>query len=95
MKVLVLGCGSMGRRRVETALGLGCDVAVYDPARDPERLVIALLPHTTYNADLARQQEVAAFAREEDAWAWKPDVAVVATPSAMRSTRGGCFKSNF
>ena len=82
MKVLVLGCGSMGRRRVETALGLGCDVAVYDPARDLERLVIALLPHTTHNADLARQQEVAAFAREEDAWAWKPDVAVVATPTA-------------
>ena len=85
MKVLVLGYGSMGRRHATLALELGCDVAVYDPAHNSEQLVLELLPYTTYNADLARQQQVVAFSREDDAWAWEPDAVVIATPAYMHS----------
>lgn len=72
----------MGRRRAEVALGLGCDVAIHDPAHEPLKIVQSLLPFTTYNADLVRQQGVVAFINEQDAWAWAPDAVVIATPIA-------------
>lgn len=85
MKVLILGYGSMGRRHAANALTLGCDVAIYDPARDAEQVVRELLRYTTHNADQMRQQQIAAFAREDVAWAWGPDAVVIATPAATHS----------
>lgn len=61
MKALVLGYGSIGKRRRRQLTSLGHDVVVYDP------FVAALVPVGT---------------SEEEAWDWKPDVAVICTPAS-------------
>jgi len=66
MKVLVIGCGSIGRRHAANAAALA-SAAVVDSDALSARAVAA-------------QTGALAFERLEDAFAWGPDAVVVATP---------------
>lgn len=69
MKVLVIGYGSMGRRRAATARALGHDVCLYD-AEPP--------------LDYFRRENRVALC-ETDGLAWGPDAVVIATPAATHA----------
>lgn len=66
MKVLVVGCGSIGRRHAGNAARLA-EVAVHDSSPEAAR-------------DCAAASGARAFARLEEALAWGPSAVVVATP---------------
>ena len=66
MKLLVIGCGSIGRRHAVNAAMLA-QTAVVDTR--PEAA-----------ADCARESGAYAFTTPEEAFAWEPDGVVVATP---------------
>jgi predicted dehydrogenase len=65
MRLLVIGCGSIGMRHAENAVLLG-DVAVLDP--DDNRRT------------QAKSREIQTFAELEDALCWRADAVVIATP---------------
>ncbi len=66
MKILVVGCGSIGRRHAENAARLA-DVAVHDISTETARACAAAIGTHT-------------FERLKDALAWGPTAAVIATP---------------
>lgn len=66
MKLLVVGCGSIGRRHAANAAVLA-ETAVADT-------------HAPAAEACARETGATAIERIEDAYAWKPDGVVVATP---------------
>lgn len=70
MKILVLGCGSIGKRHL-TVLGLRRDVTVaaFDPMPAARDAVSAISPDIVFFAD-----EAAAFA-------WQPHLVIVANPN--------------
>ncbi|OGA26198.1 MAG: hypothetical protein A3I02_10240 [Betaproteobacteria bacterium RIFCSPLOWO2_02_FULL_67_26] len=66
MKVLIVGCGSIGRRHAANAARLA-ETAVHDITAETAR-------------DCARASGARAFERLDEALAWRPSVVVVATP---------------
>ncbi len=70
MKILIIGCGSIGRRHAENAVSLADDVAVFDL-------------NSTLSRDLAGHVGARSFSSLEEALAWGADGAVVATPHKM------------
>jgi predicted dehydrogenase len=66
VKLLVIGCGSIGRRHAANAAVLA------------ETAVVDARPAAA--EDCARETGASVFARIEDAYAWKPDAVVIATP---------------
>jgi predicted dehydrogenase len=84
VRVAILGCGSIGRRHSRNVVSLAHpDVCLYD--MDSGR-----------GKDLAAELSVNAAATLDDVWAWRPSVAIVATPSflhvplALEAARRGC-----
>ncbi|HVP43793.1 MAG TPA: aminotransferase class III-fold pyridoxal phosphate-dependent enzyme [Terriglobales bacterium] len=70
-RFLVVGCGSIGKRHISNLQALGVDdVIAFDPR--PDR-----------RAEASEKCHVPVVERLEDAWPLKPDVAVIATPTAM------------
>ncbi len=68
MKVLIVGLGSMGRRRVRNLTHLGgCQIAAFEPQR--ERRV-----------QVAADHGIATFQTFEDGLSWEPDALVISTP---------------
>lgn len=67
LRVAVLGCGSIGRRHLENARALGCEVVAYDPAPEVRtRLEMA---------GISRHDTLEAI------WESRPDAVLVAAPS--------------
>jgi predicted dehydrogenase len=84
MKALVLGCGSIGTRHLHNLRALAV----------PALAVVE--PDATRRARAAAEAGAAAFADLDAGLAWRPDLAVVATPTAghaaaaLRAARAGC-----
>jgi predicted dehydrogenase len=78
MKILVIGCGSIGIRHLSNLL-LREDVALaaFDPAPSAGELVESL------------EGEITFFADEELAYAWTPELVIVATPNHLHTP--GCL----
>lgn len=70
MRLLVVGCGSIGQRHARNAAGLAAEVGVVDA--DPGRA-----------AAVSAEIGVRSFTNLEAALAWKPDGAVIATPNHL------------
>lgn len=69
MKILVCGCGSIGKVHALSAMKLGQDVALLD--RNRERA----------NATAAETGVSDVFYEEETAYKWEPDAVIIATPN--------------
>jgi predicted dehydrogenase len=68
MRVLIVGLGSMGRRRVRNLTHLGgCEIAAFEPV--PER-----------REQVAHEHGIATFAAFENGLDWGPDALVISTP---------------
>lgn len=67
MRVLIIGCGSIGRRHAVNANSL-CEVAIFDANLD-------------LSAQLAAELGIPSFSSLEEALNWKPDGVIVATPN--------------
>lgn len=68
MKVLIVGLGSMGRRRVRNLTHLGgCEIAAFEPVQERREQV-------------AQEHEIATFAAFEDGLGWGPDALIISTP---------------
>jgi predicted dehydrogenase len=68
MKVLIVGLGSMGRRRVRNLTHLGdCEVAAFEPIAERRD-------------QIAADHGISTFATFEDGMGWGPDALVVSTP---------------
>lgn len=84
LRVVVLGCGSIGRRHLGNLRALGVDaLAAYDPLT--ERL-----------HEVATALEVTPFASLDDVWRWAPTVVFVTAPTsqhlelALAAAEHGC-----
>jgi predicted dehydrogenase len=84
MRVAILGCGSIGGRHARNVVSLGHDdVQVYDVDATRARA-------------LAAELSVTAATTLDDLWAWRPTVAIIATPSfqhvplAREAAQRGC-----
>jgi predicted dehydrogenase len=82
--VLVIGCGSIGKRHVENLIGLGMtNVLAFDVSKDRLARIQA-----KYGADIVDTLE--------EAWKCKPSVAFITTPTnlhipmALEAARHGC-----
>ena len=69
MKILVIGCGSIGRRHAENAKQLS-DTGVFDA-------------DTIKARDVAGELRILSFASIEEALNWKPTIAIVAAPTHL------------
>lgn len=70
-RFLVAGCGSIGKRHIGNLLALGVkDVVAFDPRQDRR-------------AEAAEKFQIKTVERLEEAWPWKPDAAIIATPTAF------------
>ena len=68
MKVLIVGLGSMGRRRLRNLTHLGgCSIAAHEPV-------------ATRREQAATEYGIETFAQFDDAMAWHPDALVISTP---------------
>ena len=82
MKVLIIGCGSIGRRHAANAGSL-CQVGIFDT-------------NIELSSQLSAELGVPSFSSLEGALLWKPDGVVIATPNhthlgiAAASVRAGC-----
>nr|BAL53838.1 oxidoreductase [uncultured Acidobacteriota bacterium] len=73
MRFLIIGCGSMGKRRIRNLLHLGeTDLLAFDPREDRRQEVTA-------------RYGVSAFSTFEEALAHEPEALVISTPPALHA----------
>lgn len=84
MKVLIVGCGSIGKRHIANLLSLGIkNMAAFD-IQEPRR------------EEVRKRFDITTPASLEDAWAGKPEVIVIAAPTslhvplALEAAQRGC-----
>lgn len=84
MKILVIGCGSIGKVHARSVIALGHELAVMDQNRErAESLAV-------------ETQAGACFYDEKSAYDWKPEVVIIATPNhlhlagAKKALENGC-----
>jgi predicted dehydrogenase len=68
VKVLIVGLGSMGRRRVRNLTHIGgCEVAAFEPVQ-------------TRREEVTAEHGIKTFATFEDGLGWAPDALIISTP---------------
>src|SRR5438093_9551160 len=78
MRVLILGYGSMGRRRAAAAYAFEHEVGVYDPRSDRDCAAEHLAAASA--GDMGGSRAVG-FTTEDEALAWRPDAVVISAPA--------------